>query len=86
MNIEPARRAPNAMYLRQVIATGEDENGTTIELALAGATLVMTVQHPTADSDPYGTGRTVETISLGGLAQVWAATITGSEVPLQEGQ
>jgi hypothetical protein len=76
ITIEPERQDPAAMYLREQIATGTDPaTGVKIELSLTNGGLVLELQRSKADGEPFGTGRTVETIPFGKLVEAWASSV-----------
>lgn len=67
--------ANTAVFLRESLATGETDDGTKIEMSLSGASMIMTIQRPAPPDAAWGTGRTVETLSVANLAQAWADSI-----------
>lgn len=68
ITIQTVPKPDDALFLRQGIASGTDDDGTEIEIAISGTSLVL--QHQV-----QGQPRTVHTISIPNLLVVWAKLI-----------
>lgn len=68
LTIETEEEETDSLWLRTLIAEGDAEDGTHIEVSLAGTTLVLQHKSP-------GGKRTVHSVSISDLVQTWAKAI-----------